>query len=87
MDKGTNNKKLAVVRVRGLTGVRYDIDATLKKLRLYKKNYCVVVPNTGSYVGMIKKINDYVTWGDIDENTYKELIEKRIKHMKELRGS
>ena len=82
MKKGNNSKKLAVIRIRGLTGVRYDIDATLKKSRLYKKNYCAVVPKTDSYIGMIKKINDYVTWGEIDEETYKELTDKRKEDYK-----
>ena len=82
MDKEIINEKLAIIRVRGLTGVKYDIDMTLEKLRLYKKNYCVVVPKTQSYVGMIKKIKDYVTWGGIDEKTYKELVEKRKEEYK-----
>ena len=82
MDKEITNEKLAVVRVRGLTGVRYDISATLKKLGLYKKNYCIVVPKTQSYVGMIKMIKDYATWGEIDEKTYKKLIEKRKEEYK-----
>lgn len=76
------NQKLAVVRVRGLTGVRYDIDETLKKLRLYRKNYCVVVPKNAVYLGMIGKIKDYVTWGELDEKTYKDLIEKRKEEFK-----
>ena len=76
------DQKLAVIRIRGLTGVRYDIDATLKKLRLDKKNYCVVVPKTPSYVGMIRKVKDYVTWGGIDEKTYNDLIEKRKEEFK-----
>jgi len=78
---GTNfvGNKIAIVRVRGLTGVRYDIDNTLRKLNLYKRNYCVIVPKTDTYVGMIRKIKDYVTWGNIDESTYNALIEKRAK--------
>jgi len=76
------NEKLAVIRVRGLTGVRQDIDSTLKKLRLYKKNFCVVVPKNGNYMGMVNKINNYITWGEIDEKTYKELIDKRKEDYK-----
>ena len=72
-----NNGKFAVIRIRGLIGVERSIDDTLIKLRLYKKNCCVVVPKNAGYLGMIKKVKDYVTWGDIDENTYKSLIEKR----------
>lgn len=73
------NDKIAVIRIRGITGVRYDIDNTLDKLNLYKKNYCVVVPKTSAYMGMIKKVKDYVTWGDIEESTYNTLIEKRAE--------
>jgi len=85
MDEGKNigNQKLVVVRVRGLIRVRHDMDITLTKLRLYKKNYCVVVPKTANYLGMVKKVGNYVTWGEIDENTYKVLIEKRAE---EYRG-
>ncbi|MCH8003467.1 MAG: uL30 family ribosomal protein [Nanoarchaeota archaeon] len=84
MDKELKNSngKIVIVRVRGLTGVKHDIDDTLKKLRLYNKNYCVIVPKTASYFGMIKKVKDYVTWGEIDENTYNALIEKRSEEYK-----
>tara|TARA_Y100000310_G_scaffold342247_1_gene444599 strand:- start:17365 stop:17784 length:420 start_codon:yes stop_codon:yes gene_type:complete len=71
------SERFAIVRVRGVTGIKYDIDGTLEKLNLHKKNYCVVVPKNASYVGMIKKVKDYVTWGDIDEKTYGALADKR----------
>jgi len=78
MDEETNVKQnIAVIRIRGLTGVRFDIDDTLNKLKLYRKNYCVVVPKTSVYSGMIRKVKDYVTWGYIDENTYHILLDKR----------
>lgn len=80
--KNADNEKLAIIRVRGITGVKHDIDETLEKLRLYKKNYCVVIPKTASYLGMIEKVNDYVTWGNIDEKTYSTLIEKRREEFK-----
>lgn len=80
--KKADNEKLAVIRVRGITGVRHDIDETLEKLRLYKKNCCIVVPKTASYLGMIGKVKDYVTWGDIDEKTYSALIEERREEFK-----
>jgi large subunit ribosomal protein L30 len=76
-EKTANNERYAIIRVRGLTGVRHDIDKTLKYLMLTKKNSCVVVPQNSIYYGMIKKVKDYVTWGEIDEETFKILIEKR----------
>jgi large subunit ribosomal protein L30 len=85
MDKVTEkqtNEKLAVIRVRGTTGVRYDIKATLEMLRLHKKNYCVVLPKNRTYQGMVEKIKDYVTWGEIDESTYNSLLSKRKEEYK-----
>lgn len=51
----------------------------MKMLRLFNKNYCVVVDNNQNYIGMIKKIKDYVTWGEIDKNTFEFLLKKRGK--------
>lgn len=69
--------KIAVIRVRGPVNVRKVTENTLKMLRLQRKNSCVVVPNTPSFIGMIHKVKDYVTWGIIDEETLNLLTEKR----------
>ena len=71
------NKIFAVVRIRGDVGVKKDIKDTLKMLKLYKKNTCIVVNNSSNLIGMLIKVKDYITWGDIDEKTFKELLEKR----------
>jgi len=75
-----NKKRLAVIRIRGITGIKKDIKDTLKMLCLYHNNYCVVVND--SLLGMIKKAKDYVTWGEIDDETYKLLVEKRGEEFK-----
>jgi len=79
MAENNKNKdeEFAIVRVRGFIDVGIDIERTLNQLNLYKKNYCVVVPANESYTGMVRKVNDYVTWGEIDEETYSILVEKR----------
>jgi len=77
------NKKIAVIRIRGLTGIKKDIKDTLNMLRLYRKNYCVVFYNVPSVMGMIKKVKDYITWGEVNEETYKLLFEKRGEEYKE----
>lgn len=70
-------RRLAAVRVRGLTGVKTKIQDTLEFLRLYKNNFCCVFPNNPVYTGMLKKAKDYITWGEIDDETFNILIEKR----------
>lgn len=70
---------LAVIRIRGKTGLKQDVRHALQILRLYKKNHCVIIPNTEAYVGMLKKLQEVVTWGEIDEATLKMLLQKRGK--------
>ena len=48
-------------------------------LILYKRNNCVVVPNKPVFVGMLDKVQNFVTWGELNEQTFKELIKKRGK--------
>ena len=81
-DSKDQGQKIAIVRVRGLTGIKHPIDDTLNKLRLYRKNYCVVVPENSVYIGMIRKVKDYVTWGEVSEETYKTLLDERKEDYK-----
>ena len=81
-DNKNEGQKIAIVRVRGLTGIKHPIDDTLNKLRLYRKNYCVVVPKNSVYMGMVKKVKDYVTWGEVGEETYKTLLDERKEDYK-----
>ncbi|MFH1054379.1 MAG: uL30 family ribosomal protein [Candidatus Woesearchaeota archaeon] len=73
-------EKIAIVRVRGGVRVKKVINKTLELLKLYKQNYCVIVENTPSIMGMIKKANYYITWGKVDEETLKLLESKKEKH-------
>ncbi|EDY35915.1 ribosomal protein L30P [Aciduliprofundum boonei T469] len=68
---------LAVIRVRGRTGVRKEISDTLKMLNLTRINHCVLIPETPSYKGMLQKVKDYVTWGEINKDTLERLIRTR----------
>lgn len=77
MEKKVNNQILAVIRVRGPTMIAAKINDTMKMLRLYKINNCIVIPNQPNYVGMIRLVKDYITWGEIDVDTFKILLEKK----------
>lgn len=67
----------AVIRVRGTVNVRHDIKKTLEMLRLHKVNHCIIVEENETFKGMLQKAKDYITWGEIDENTLAEMIRKR----------
>jgi len=75
----SNTAKLAVVRIRGGIGIKSQITMTLDLLKLHKQNFCVVLDNTPSTLGMINKIKDYVTWGEINDDVLAQLREKRLR--------
>lgn len=77
--------KLAVILIRGLVGIRFDTRDTLENLKLNKKHTCVVINDTPSLRGMLKKVQDFTTFGTINEETLKELQEKRGN--KDLEGN
>lgn len=71
--------KIAVILVRGLVGIRHDIKETLFYLNLRKKHACAIVEDTQVIRGMLRKIQDYVTFGEISDEVLKELSAKRRK--------
>jgi large subunit ribosomal protein L30 len=83
MAKKTSEKKqpklLAVIRVRGKVNVSEPVERTLKMLRLHKKHRCVLVPSNSTYLGMINKVKDYCTFGEISKDTLTNLIKKRAR--------
>ncbi len=68
-----------MIRIRGNIGVDVRIETAFKKLRLFKKNTCIVINNKKDYLGSLRKIKDFSTWGEIDEETFKLLLLKRGK--------
>lgn len=70
---------IAIVLVRSLVNSRKDVKDTIKMLKLFRKNYCVVVKDTPSMMGMIAKAKDYLTWGEISEETLKMLLDKKAE--------
>jgi len=71
--------KVAIIRIAGQQGLNQKIKTTFRLLNLHKKNTCVIVPNTKEIQGMLKVIKDHVTWGEMNEKTLSQLLEKRGK--------
>ena len=69
--------KIAVIRIKGQVGLNKDINETLNRLKLRKKYSCVVIEGTKENLGMIKKVENQVAFGEINEETYAKLVEKR----------
>lgn len=77
--KSVTPVKKALILIRSLRGASQAVKDTASMLRLRNKNVCVVVESTAATDGMIFKIKDYITYGDIDDSTLKMLLEKRAE--------
>ena len=67
----------AVIRVRGQPDVSNDIEYTMNLFGLYKVNHCAIVPDNDVTKGMLQKIKDYVTYGEVSEETLAQMIRVR----------
>ncbi len=67
----------AVVRIRGTIHLKPDIKKTLKLLRLTRVNHCVLLEENPVNKGMLQKVKDYTTWGEINTETAEKLLKKR----------
>lgn len=72
-DPGT----IAVIRIRGLPDIRPDITLTLDMLHLQRKFRATVVPDSPAYRGMLRKVKDYATYGELDKKTLQMLFSKK----------
>lgn len=72
--------KLAVVLIRGRTGTNQDIKTTLDSLGLGRKYTCAIVEDSPSLRGRLHKLQNYVTFGPVSDETLKQLKEKRKAH-------
>jgi len=76
-EKKEDKKMLALVRLRGSVHLRSTLGDTLKLLNLARINHCIISQDTPNVRGMVNKVNDYITWGEIEETTLTKLLEKR----------
>ncbi len=67
----------AIVQIRGTVNTRREIRDTLKMLRLHHINHCVLVPDTPEYLGMVRKVKDFVAYGEVDAETLTTILTTR----------
>lgn len=72
-------KCLAVIRVRGLSGVFREIDETLRMLHLTRNCHATLIDDRASYLGMLRKAKDYLVWGEVSREGVALLLRKRGK--------
>lgn len=69
---------ICVVRIKGQVGLNKDIKETLYRLKLRRKFAARVFENPSAVeIGMINRVRNLVSFGEISEETHKKLIEIR----------
>jgi len=75
--KADERKCFAVVKVRGTISAQREARETLELLRLAKTNNAVLIDNRPSYMGMLYRVQNYVTWGEVSKETVALLLKER----------
>jgi len=75
--KKSKPRLLLVIRIRGSVNINYKIEDTLKMLRLHKVNHGVILQANSTTMGMLKKVKDYVAFGEIDQELLLSLLRRR----------
>jgi len=65
------------VRLLGPFGAPKDIKHALNSLRLRSRFTAVLVENNDSTLGMLRRVKDYVTWGDVGSSSISALLKER----------
>ena len=69
---------VAIIRIRGSTGIKPSAEKTAELLNLNRINHMVIFPETESINGMLNRVKDYVTWGEIDRETLELVLKERV---------
>jgi len=68
---------LAVIRVRGVGDASPDVERTLKNLHLTRNCHITLVDDSPTSLGMLKKVRNFTTWGEITRENILLLLRKR----------
>ncbi len=72
-------KAYLVVRIKGQADCPYWATTTMTLLKLDKKYRATILPAKENTLGMLKKVQHYVSWVELDTALAKELIEKKAR--------
>ena len=79
-------KRLAVIKLRGNIGVSYKVKDTQLMIGLTRVNHCVIIDDRDTYKGMLQKIKDYITWGELTPEVLEKMLIKRGKVANDKEG-
>jgi large subunit ribosomal protein L30 len=79
IQKTDNHRCIVAVRVRGDISAQREAKETLAMLHLKRTNYAVIIDNRPAYLGMLKRVQAYATWGEVTKETVALMLKERGK--------
>jgi large subunit ribosomal protein L30 len=78
MAEETKKRKcMAVVRVRGTISAIREARETLQMLHLTRNNCAVLIDDRPSFLGMLKTVQNFTTWGEASREVINMLMRKK----------
>jgi large subunit ribosomal protein L30 len=68
---------LVAVKVRGTVSAVRETRETLDLLHLTHSNHAVLIDSRSAYRGMLRRVGNYVTWGEPTKETVSMMLQKR----------
>lgn len=66
-----------MIRVRGISDIFREINETLDMLHLKRNCHATLIDNRPSYLGMLRKAQNYLAWGEVSMENVASLLKKR----------
>ena len=72
-----SSTKLLVIRMRGGVNASRDELETFKLLHLSRNFHATILTDSAVVRGMLQKVKDHITWGEVSEEAVEQLLVKR----------
>lgn len=73
----TKNDFLVAIRLRGTVNLSPKIKETFQTLNLLKKYNAIFLQKRPEIEGMLRKVKDFITWGEINKESMEMMLRKR----------
>jgi len=70
---------IVAIRIRGTISALREARETLQMLHLNRNNNGVLIDNRPSFIGMLRKVQSFITWGEPTKETLVSLIKKKAR--------
>ena len=72
-------RSLVVVKIRGTVRAQKETRETLDFLHLAHTNHAVLIDSRAAYMGMLQRVNSYITYGEPTKETVAMMLQKRAR--------